>query len=325
MEIFYMNDIHDTSLETLKLLKYLIENNSICTGQLNTILNNDKSERSNLRHFKTIQYFFKQEFDVDIFEKSSRGCYDVVNKEVLKQSLNFTDKKELLSYIKILKEILPNYYDKLDDELKKEIESSSKNSKELYHFHNNPLEDFANNHLLKDIEQSIIKKRKVNFSYKDINYTDAKPLQIVFMEGNLYLAALTDEEFNGGFKFLRINYIEEYKVLTTEYHETETISKAYEFLKEFQTPFTSFDSEYKQVKISVSSYAKEYFKLKKHLPSQEYHELDDGTVQLTFYVTNYMEIALLVKKWFPHLKILEPIEWKESFDNELKQYLENDK
>jgi len=89
-----MNDIHDTSLETLK---YLIENNSICTSQLNTILNNDKSERSNLRQFKTIQYFFKKEFDVDIFEKSSRGCYEVVNKEVLKQSLNFTDKKELLS------------------------------------------------------------------------------------------------------------------------------------------------------------------------------------------------------------------------------------
>ena len=79
-----MNDIHDTSLETLKLLKYLIENNSIRTSQLNTILNNDKSERSNLRHFKTIQYFFKKEFDVEIFQKSSRGCYEVVNKEVLR-------------------------------------------------------------------------------------------------------------------------------------------------------------------------------------------------------------------------------------------------
>lgn len=320
-----MNDIHDTSLETLKLLKYLIENNSICTSQLNTILNNDKSERSNLRQFKTIQYFFKKEFDVDIFEKSSRGCYEVVNKEVLKQSLNFTDKKELLSYVKILKEILPNYYEKLDSELKKEIETSSQKSKELYHFHNNPLEDFSNNHLLKEIEQSITKKRKVNFTYKNINYTDAKPLQIVFMEGNLYLAILTNEELNGGFKFLRINYMQDYKTLRTEYNETASISKAYEFLKEFQTPFAWFDSEYKQVKISISEYAKEFFKLKKHLPSQEYKELPDGTAQLTYYVTNYMEIALLVKKWFPHLKIIEPVEWKERFSNEIKQYLESDK
>jgi predicted DNA-binding transcriptional regulator YafY len=320
-----MNDIHDTSLETLKLLKYLIENNSICTGQLNTILNNDKSERSNLRHFKTIQYFFKKEFDTDIFEKSSRGCYDVVNKDVLKQSLNFTDKKELLSYIKILKEILPNYYEKLDSELKKEIESSAKNSKDLYHFHNNPLEDFSNTHLLKDIEQSITKKRKVSFTYKNINYTDAKPLQVVFMEGNLYLAILTNEELNAGFKFLRINYIVKYKVSITEYNETVNISKAYEFLKEFQTPFAWFDSDYTKVKISISDYAKEFFKIKKHLPSQEYKELDDGTGQITFYVTNYMEIVLLVKKWFPHLKILEPLEWKGRFNQEIRQYLENDK
>jgi len=320
-----MNDIHDTSLETLKLLKYLVENNSICTGQLNTILNNDKSERSNLRHFKTIQYFFKNEFGVSIFEKSSRGCYKVVNKEMLKQSLNFSDKKELLSYVQILKEVLPNYYEKLDIELKKEIENSSKNSKELYNFHNNPLEDFSNHPLLKEIEQSIIKKRKVSFRYKNIDYSDSKPLQIIFMEGNLYLAVLTNEELNGGFKFFRISYLKEYKMLAAEFNETSNISNAYVFLKEFQTPFAWFDSDYKQVKIIVSSYAKEFFKLKKHLPSQEYEELADGTTQLTFYVTNYMEIVLLVKKWFPHLKIVTPVKWKERFNNEIKECIESDK
>ena len=232
-----MNDIHDTSLETLKLLKYLIENNSICTSQLNTILNNEKSERSNLRHFKTIQYFFKKEFDIDIFEKSSRGCYEVINKEVLKQSLNFTDKKELLSYVKILKEILPNYYQKLDSDLKKEIETNSQKSKELYHFHNNPLEDFSNNQLLKDIEQSITKKRKVNFTYKNISYIDIKPLQIVFMEGNLYLAILTNEELNSGFKFLRINYIQEYKTITEKIIEQERLIDSMSFLGHMQKNF----------------------------------------------------------------------------------------
>jgi hypothetical protein len=38
-----------------------------------------------------------------------------------------------------------------------------------------------------------------------------------------------------------------------------------------------------------------------------------------------MEIVLLVKKWFPHLKILEPLEWKGRFNQEIRQYLENDK
>jgi len=288
-------------------------------------LNNEKSERSNLRHFKTIQYFFKKEFEVDIFQKSSRGCYEIINKDILKHSLNFTDKKELLSYIKILKEILPNYYEKLDNDLKKEIESNSKDTKKLYHFHNNPLEDFSNKTLLKDIEQSITKKRKVNFLYKDINYTDTKPLQIVFMEGNLYLAILTDDELNNGFKFLRLSYIQEYNISSTEYNETASISKAYEFLSEFQTPFTWYDNEYLEVTLEVAQYAKDFFKLKKHLPSQEYKEMDDGTVQLKYYVTNYMEIALLVKKWFPHLRIVKPTEWKDRFDGELKLYLQSDK
>ncbi|MBU3014030.1 WYL domain-containing protein [Poseidonibacter lekithochrous] len=320
-----MNDIHDTSLETLKLLKYLIQNNTICTNELNTILNNDKSERSNLRHFKTIQYFFKKEFDIEIFEKISRGCYKIINKDILKQSLDFSDKKELLSYIRILKEILPNYYVKLDNELKKNIESNSKSSKELYHFHNNPLEDFSNNILLKEIEESILKKRKVNFKYKDFNIKDAKPLQIIFMEGNLYLASLTSDTLNDGFKFLRLSYIKDYKVQVNEFNETSNILNAYKFLKEFQTPFSWFNSEYKEVKVLVDFYAKEYFEIKKHLPSQENKILEGGDLQLTFYVTNYLEIVLLVRKWFPHLKIITPLEWKNKFKNEIINYLKDDK
>lgn len=320
-----MNDILDTSLETLKLLKYLIQNNTICTNQLNTILNNNKSERSNLRHFKTIQYFFKKEFDIEIFEKISRGCYKIINKNVLKQSLDFSDKKELLSYIKILKEILPNYYEKLDDELRKDIERNSKNSKELYHFHNNPLEDFSNSVLLKEIEESILKRRKVNFKYKEFNIIDAKPLQIIFMEGNLYLASLTSDTLNDGFKFLRLSYIKDYKVQVNEFNETSNIFNAYKFLKEFQTPFSCFNCDYEEVEILVSSYAKEYFEIKKHLLSQENKILRGGELQLTFHVTNYLEIALLVRKWFPHLKIVTPTEWRDKFKNEIIDYIEDDK
>lgn len=319
------NDIHDTSFETLKLLSYIVNNDIIYTNQISSILKNGKSERSNQRHFKTIQYFFKKELDVEIFERTSRGCYKIINKDILKQSLNFSDKKELLSYVKILKEVLPNYYEKLDDELKKEIEYSSKDSKELYHFHNNPLEDFSNKELLVKIEQSIIKKRKVSLIYKTFKLTDVKPLQIIFMEGNLYLAVLTNEELNDGFKFLRINYIQEYKSLSTEFNETLTVLNAYEFLKEFQTPFTKFNGDYKEVKVLASAYAKEYFELKKHLPSQENEILKNGQLQLTFYVTNYLEIAMLIKKWFPHLRLVEPIEWKDRFHTELQDYLESDK
>lgn len=315
------SDIHDTSYDTLKVLNYIINNDTICTTEIASILQSDKSERSNLRHFKTIQAFFKNELGIEVFERTGRGCYQIINKSTLQQALNLGDKKELLSYMQILKEVLPHYYETLDDNMKKKISRAEKDAELSYIFHNNPMEDFNNSHALKDVEKAVKFQRKSEFVYNGIHYKEVRPLNIIFMEGNLYLACITDDEFNGGFKFLRINLVEDFKMSGNEFNETEKIIEVRRFLQEFQTPFAVFQSDYKKVVLKTSHQAAKHFLQKKHLPSQEEELLDDGKLLLTFYVTDYMEISPMIKKWMPHLLLIEPVEWKEKLTRELELYL----
>ncbi len=315
------NDIHDTSYDTLKVLNYIINNDTICTADIGGILQSDKSERSNLRHFKTIRAFFKNELGIEVFERSGRGCYQIINKSTLQQALNLGDKKELLSYMQILKEVLPHYYETLDDNMKRKISRAEKDADLAYIFHNNPMEDFKNNHALKDVEKAVKLQRKVEFVYRDITYKEVRPLNIIFMEGNLYLACVTEDEFNGGFKFLRIHLIEDFQMSGNEFNETDKVIEVRRFLQEFQTPFAVFQGDYQKVVLEASPSVSKHFLQKKHLPSQEEKLLDDGRFLLTFYVTDYMEISPMIKKWMPNLLLLEPLEWKEKLAEELELYL----
>jgi predicted DNA-binding transcriptional regulator YafY len=317
-----LNDTHETSYETLKLLNHIIHSDSICTKQISSILKNNKSERSNLRHFKTIQAFFSNELGIEVFERISRGCYQIVNKSTLQQALNLGDRKELLSYMQILKEVLPHYYETLDDEMKSSIKRAEKDANFVYMFHNNPMEDFKNSDMLKLLEKAIKLKRKSSFTYNAKVYDDVKVLSIVFMEGNLYLACMTNDEFNKGFKFLRINQIENFQMSNNEFSETEKVMEARRFLNEFQTPFAVFHGEYQKVVIDADPKIAKHFMQKKHLPSQEEVLLEDGTLRLTYYVTDYMEVFPMIKKWLPNLAIVEPVEWKKKLVSELNTYLQ---
>jgi predicted DNA-binding transcriptional regulator YafY len=232
------NDIYETSYSTLKLLSEIVNKDSINTNHIASILKNFKSERSNHRHFKTIQEFFKREMKVEVFERTGKGTYRIINKNTLQQALNLGDRKELLSHIQILKEVLPDYYKTLDSQTREKIDAAKKESDLTYIFHSNPMEDFKNTKALKQIEQAVEHRLKVEFEYKSKTYKEVRPLNIVFMEGNLYLACLTQDEYNEGFKFLRIHLVKNFIICENGFNETDTVIRAREFLREFQTPFS---------------------------------------------------------------------------------------
>ncbi|MDZ7817219.1 MAG: hypothetical protein U5K55_00835 [Aliarcobacter sp.] len=69
---------------------------------------------------------------------------------------------------------------------------------------------FLKKDLIHDIKSAIKNKRYVNiryFSDKEFIFEEAKILKIIFTDGNFYIATLTDDELNNGFKFLRLNFI----------------------------------------------------------------------------------------------------------------------
>jgi predicted DNA-binding transcriptional regulator YafY len=65
-----------------------------------------------------------------------------------------------------------------------------------------------------------------------------------------------------------------------------------------------------------------YFKLKKYLPSQNIQkENEDGSLIVSFEVTQEREMEEIVKKWIPNMKVIEPLSLKEKIEAELKKYL----
>jgi len=47
-----------------------------------------------------------------------------------------------------------------------------------------------------------------------------------------------------------------------------------------------------------------------------------GSLIVEFKVTHYEDIDNIIKAWLPDIRILEPISYKEKFEQELKSYLE---
>ena len=64
-----------------------------------------------------------------------------------------------------------------------------------------------------------------------------------------------------------------------------------------------------------------YFENKKYLKSQEEKKQDDGSLLVSFKVTQEMEIEELVKRWIPFVKVIEPKSLKQKIKDDLVRYL----
>ena len=61
--------------------------------------------------------------------------------------------------------------------------------------------------------------------------------------------------------------------------------------------------------------------MKEFLPSQKIvRTKEDGTLVLSFKVTQEMEMEELVKKWLPHMRVVSPASLKEKIEADLKEY-----
>ena len=94
-----------------------------------------------------------------------------------------------------------------------------------------------------------------------------------------------------------------------------------------QTPWSSYVPEFRkhtiEVLVEVESKKARFFKAKKHLPSQKIkHIKDDGTLVLSFNVTQEIEMEELIKKWIPYIKVISPLSLKHKIEDDLKKYLD---
>ena len=302
------------SIAILKILEDLKKGKIICTQQYANYLGVDI--RSVQRYLEEISNFYDIEFI-----KPQRGCYSFPQISKIKEKIidakesedfeKFTDILALLN-----KEVL-DFLDIDKNVIKKII------SEDIFKIKENPVEKFLNIDIYKRIKRAIKHRKILDILYipdEKYEFKNVKPLKIIFAEGNWYLAALSDDNINNGFKFLRINFIKEIK----EYSKTfKPVKEAEEFLENFQSLFSRYKVKPFEVILEIDNEVKRYFKVKKFLPSQTIIDENDKFLTVKYYVTSEEEILRLVKKWIPFIKIKSPEFLKDKLRKDLKNYLDN--
>jgi predicted DNA-binding transcriptional regulator YafY len=200
----------------------------------------------------------------------------------------------------------------------------------FYNFFNMELtteKKLKNDNVINILKDAINKKRIISFEYElngNIKYQkEIKPYKILFMNDNYYLTAEVNNDYK--YSMFRINNISNVNI---ENYEFEFDYDLLDFIINIQTPFAKYQENYKEhlikIIVEVNKSKTKFFETKKFLPSQEIiDKLDNGNYIISFEVTQELEIEDIVKKWIPHIKIIEPLTLKDKIVKDLKIYLEN--
>ena len=254
------------------------------------------------------------------------------------------DKKNVWKLIKvsdIFEEFIKNGNDlytlfelarEFDPEIFKELEKGTlkklATNESLFVYKNNIMEelnDSTKNEIFKDLRQAVKNReyRDIYYHYDDdITYEDVKPLKLVFINNNWYIAVVTKEK---KFQFLRLNFIKEVKKRYSQKRfQSVDIEQYIDFIAQAQNAMSLYGVMTKTAIIKVNSNIAKYFKdgMKKQISTQKFiKELDDGSVLISIEYTQELEILPLIQKWLPDLIIQEPQELKEAMKLKLEKAL----
>ena len=281
-----------------------------------------KSEKTIRRDLDVIKEYFPDSYEL---VKGEKGCYKAITKNAFDNFINAEFMSLMVQMFNLAnKSDLFSNFD-LDENDKKILESKIKDSKKCYEFKTKPFENFRSDSiLLKELENKIKHQKYINIEYEingKINKFEVKPYKIIFINENFYLACGIEHE-KLEFALYRLSKIKSIEDTSKTYHKNQEIE---DFIKDMQTPFSIYRRDYKKylinVVLEVDKSKAYYFENKKYLKSQEEKKQDDGSLLLTFKVTQEMEIEELVKRWIPFVKVIEPKSLKEKIDSDLKKYL----
>ena len=308
----------------LELIRRFNNNEKICISQLqNETMWEGKSDKTIRRDLDIIKKAFPDTFHLI---RGEQGCYKAVTNELfsnitsaenmslLVQTFNIADRSTLFSDLNI------------DASDKSILEKKIKESKNTYLFKNKPYENKSGDvTLFKQLEQAIYYRKEISIDYKARAETvqqTVKPYKIVFMNENFYLASEV-EHTDYQFSLFRISKIEAFEPTGKSFHQNRDISN---FIRDMQTPWAKYSFNYREllieVVVEVHHSRAQFFKAKKYLPSQKIiDEKEDGTLTLSFTVTQELEMMDIIKRWIPYMKVLSPISLKEQISEDLLAYL----
>ncbi len=234
-----------------------------------------------------------------------RGCYVYMGGKCIKKILHSDEYSlafiELLNIVSIID---TKFYKTLIKEHKDLLKVVKNEIGHFYHICTPSMEELQDRKILEPIKHSIKYKLYADIDYFEneiIFYKDSKPLKLILFDGSLYLAILHNNlQINGGFKFLRINFITGFIHKKNGFHDDV---KANDFIKNAQTLHSRYDKEAYEVHIKVDKKIANHFRVQKFLPSQQIIT-DEGDLTVSYQISDEKELLPLIKKWIPYMKVL---------------------
>jgi len=308
----------------LELIRRFNNNEKVCISQLqNETMWFEKSDKTIRRDLDIIKKVFPDTFHLI---RGEQGCYKAVTKSLFE---NITSAEQLSLLVQTLNIAdRSNLFDDLNISTSDRaiLEKQIKETKDIYLFKNKPFENnLADATLFKQLEQAIYHRKEIELDYKaksEIVQHIVKPYKIVFMNENFYLTCEVDHP-NYQFSPFRISKIEAIKPTGKTFHQNREILR---FIKEMQTPLAKYVPNYRnhliEVVVEVEPQKAQYFKGKKYLLSQKIvKEKEDGTLILSFSVTQEVEMMDLIKRWIPYMKVISPLSLHEKIVADLKKFI----
>lgn len=293
------------------ILKSFFENDHVYASSL--------SEKS-LVHIRTIQR------DLDMLKKAGfpiqeikKGCYRL-DKRLLR-NFEFIDDTELAMILAIqdlISQLAPAFEKAGKAVFNKLFHSMTEQSlSPVFIKLDQPI--LIDNRLFKKVTKAINDKKKVSFDYEVYSIYEVRlePYKIAYYEGIWYLVG--KDANNDRIKTYAFDKIKNFKVLKDGFRSVPDDLE--EMLNDSANVWFS-GKKSTHVEILIDESCARHFKRRKLFPTQEIKRtLENGSMVVSFAVSNFDEIRHILKKWLPHLIILSPDAFKEEFLSEIKGWV----
>ena len=309
----------------LELLKRFNNNQKVCIETLkDEHMWEGKSEKTIRRDLNIIKNIFPESFHL---VRGEKGCYKAITKEVFDNFLKPSNLSLIVQTFTIAQR--SNLFNRLEMKTsdKAIIERKIESLKKIYEFKSKPFECKRGEYeLFKLLENSIYHNKYLTINYlvdNEIITIETKPYKIIFLHENFYLACEVDNQKAYRVSLFRVIKIESASVNSRVFYRDREIEK---FITDIQTPFSFYQENYREhlidIVLEVDSSKAFYFESKKFLKSQKLlGKNKNGNLRIGYRVTKIEEVDELIKRWIPHVKVIELLKLKEKIEGEFKGYL----
>ena len=254
--------MHKKAKEAFDVLKELINSKQCLTiKEIKEILNLDLSERRVKDILDGLVEYFGEEIIKKSF-KNKKTCYKLNDTSDLIAEI-FLKSDDISFILQDLSNSNPNYLKKLEEGTKKEIKKLIKSEKDIFIFKNSIMEEIDGK-IFSELKNAIKKRRYLKIK-KDEGSLIVKPLKLIFVDNNWYVAV---EDENEKFRFLRVAFIKkispvlvkENGKLKEKTFQKRVIDKYKDYFKTFQNSLTLYGKEYKTARILAKKEIAHYFR-----------------------------------------------------------------